>query len=178
MKMVVIGGTGLVGSKVVSALRARGHEAAAPSSRSGVNTLTGEGVVEALPGANVVIDVSNSSSFEDTAILAFFETSTRNLLAGAAATGVQHYVALSVVGTDRLAESGYFRARIAQETLIRESRRSLHDRSRHPVLRVPRRHCGRRNRWQGRTAGASILPADGRCRCGRECDAGCACRHR
>ena len=121
MKMVVIGGTGRIGANVVSNLRAQGHEAVAASPRSGVNTFTGEGVAEALAGANVVIDVSNSPSFEDAAVLAFFETSTRNLLAAAGAAGVRHYVALSVVGTARLVESGYFRARIAQETLIRES---------------------------------------------------------
>jgi uncharacterized protein YbjT (DUF2867 family) len=121
MKIVVIGGTGLVGSKVVRALQAQGHEAMAASPRSGVNTITGEGVEKALTDSNVVIDVSNSPSFEDTAVLAFFETSTRNLLAAAAAAGIQHYVALSVVGAGRLAQSGYFRARIAQERLIRES---------------------------------------------------------
>ena len=121
MKMVVIGGTGQIGSNVVSDLCALGHEAVAASPGSGVNTLTGEGVTAALTGANVVIDVSNAPSFEGTAALAYFETSTRNLLAAAAATGVQHYVALSVVGTDRLPESGYFRAKIAQETLIRDS---------------------------------------------------------
>jgi uncharacterized protein YbjT (DUF2867 family) len=121
MKMVVIGGTGRIGSHVVRDLQAQGQVAVAASPCTGVNTMTGEGVPEALTGADVVIDVSNSRSILDSAVLEFFETSTRNLLASAAATGVQHYVALSVVGTDRLAESGYFRAKIAQEQLIRES---------------------------------------------------------
>lgn len=121
MKMVVIGGTGRIGSHVVRDLQAQGQVAVAASLCTGVNTMTGEGIAEALTGADVVIDVSNSPSFADTAVLEFFETSTRNLLASAAATGVQHYVALSVVGIDRLAESGYFRAKIAQEQLIRES---------------------------------------------------------
>jgi uncharacterized protein YbjT (DUF2867 family) len=121
MKIVVIGGSGLVGSKLVSKLGEHGHEAVAASPDSGVNTLTGEGLKEALEGASVVIDVSNSPSFEDAAVMEFFKTSTGNLLAAEAAAGVGHHVALSVVGTDRLAESGYFRAKIAQETLIKES---------------------------------------------------------
>src|SRR5262245_21964762 len=118
MKIVVIGGSGLIGSKVVSRLREQGHEAVAASPKSGVNTLTGEGLADALADAAVVVDVSNSPSFEDAAVLAFFETSTRNLLAAEATAGVGHHVALSVVGTERLAESGYFRAKIAQEALI------------------------------------------------------------
>jgi len=121
MKLVIIGGTGLIGSKLVTALRDQGHEAVAAAPNTGVNTLTGEGLAEALRGASVVVDVSNSPSFEDTAVMAFFTTSTRNLLKYAAEAGVKHYVALSVVGTERLSESGYFRAKIAQETLIRES---------------------------------------------------------
>jgi uncharacterized protein YbjT (DUF2867 family) len=121
MKIVVIGGSGLVGSKLVSKLGEHGHEAVAASPDSGVNTLTGEGLKEALEGASVVIDVSNSPSFEDAAVMEFFKTSTGNLLAAEAVAGVGHHVALSVVGTDRLAESGYFRAKIAQETLIEES---------------------------------------------------------
>ncbi|WP_342052563.1 MULTISPECIES: SDR family oxidoreductase [unclassified Cupriavidus] len=121
MKIVVIGGTGLIGSKVVALLRARGHEAVAASPASGVNTLTGEGLAQALQGADVVVDVANSPSFEDKAVLAFFETSGRNLLAAEKTAGVKHHVALSVVGTDKLAESGYFRAKIAQEALIREA---------------------------------------------------------
>jgi uncharacterized protein YbjT (DUF2867 family) len=121
MKIVVIGGTGLIGSKLVNKLREHGHEAVAASPNSGVNTLTGEGLAEALKGAAVVVDVSNSPSWEDAAVLNFFETSTRNLLKYEAAAGVGHHVALSVVGTQRLAESGYFRAKIAQEKLIKES---------------------------------------------------------
>jgi uncharacterized protein YbjT (DUF2867 family) len=121
MKIVVIGGTGLIGSKLVDILRARGHEAVAASPNSGVNTLTGEGLDAALAGADVVVDVANSPSFADDAVLAFFTTSGRNLLAAAKKAGVKHHVALSVVGTERLAESGYFRAKIAQEELIRAS---------------------------------------------------------
>jgi uncharacterized protein YbjT (DUF2867 family) len=121
MKIVVIGGTGLIGSKVVSSLGEQGHEAVAASPSTGVNTLTGEGLAEVLSGADVVIDVSNSPSFEATAVLEFFETSTRTLLAAEAAAGVGHHVALSVVGTERLSENGYFRAKIAQEQLIEKS---------------------------------------------------------
>jgi uncharacterized protein YbjT (DUF2867 family) len=118
MKIVVIGGTGLIGSKVIAKLRDHGHEAV-PAAPPQVNTLTGEGLAEVLTGASVVVDVSNSPSFETAAVLNFFETSTRNLLAAEAAEGVRHHVALSVVGTERLQESGYFRAKIAQEKLIR-----------------------------------------------------------
>jgi uncharacterized protein YbjT (DUF2867 family) len=121
MKIVVIGGTGLVGSKLVSKLREHGHQAVAASPDTGVNTITGQGLAEALTGADVVVDVSNSQSFEDKAVLEFFQTSTGNILKAEAAAGVKHHVALSVVGTDRLSESGYFRAKIAQEKLIRES---------------------------------------------------------
>ena len=121
MKIVVIGGSGLIGSKLVNKLREHGHEAVAASPNSGVNTLTGEGLAEALKGASVVVDVSNSPSWEDAAALKFFETSTRNLLTYEAAAGVGHHVALSVVGTERLPESGYFRAKIAQEKLIKGS---------------------------------------------------------
>ncbi len=121
MKIVVIGGSGLIGSKVVQILRAAGHEVNAASPASGVNTITGEGLDAALAGAQVVLDVANSPSFEDKAVLEFFNTSGRNLLAAEARAGVQHHVALSVVGTDRLAESGYFRGKIAQEELIRNA---------------------------------------------------------
>ena len=127
MKIVVIGGTGLIGSKVVNILRQRGHEVVAASPSSGVNTLTGEGLAEALTGAQVVVDVANSPSFEDKPALDFFETSGRNLLAAEKAAGVKHHVALSVVGTDRLTGSGpgslsgYFRAKMAQENLIKAS---------------------------------------------------------
>ena len=121
MKIVVIGGSGLIGSKVVTRLRERGHEALAASPNSGVNTLTGQGLAAALDGASVVMDVSNSPSLEDAAVLEFFETSTRNLLSAEAAAGVGHHVALSVVGTERLQQSGYFRAKSAQEKLIENS---------------------------------------------------------
>ena len=121
MKIVVVGGSGLIGSRVVARLGAHGHQAVPASPNSGVNTLTGEGLAEVLKGASVVVDVSNSPAWEDAAVLTFFETSTRNLLTYEAAAGVGHHVALSVVGTDRLSESGYFRAKIAQEKLIKES---------------------------------------------------------
>jgi len=121
MRVVVIGGSGLIGSKVVSKLAAQGNEAVPASPNTGVNTLTGEGLAEALKGADVVVDVSNSPSFEDAAVLNFFETSTTNLLEAEAVAGVRHHVALSVVGTDRLSESGYMRAKIAQEKLIEQS---------------------------------------------------------
>src|SRR5438309_11126 len=121
MKIVVIGGTGLIGSKLVNKLREHGHEAIAASPNSGVNTLTGEGLAEVLKGASVAVDVSNSPSWEGTAVMNFFETSTRNLLAYEAAAGVGHHVALSVVGSERLLESGYFRAKVAQENLIKSS---------------------------------------------------------
>jgi uncharacterized protein YbjT (DUF2867 family) len=121
MKIVVIGGTGLIGSKLVNKLLAHGHEAVAASPNSGVNSVTGEGLAEVLKGASVVVDVSNSPSWEDSAVLKFFETSTRNLLTYEAAAEVGHHVALSVVGTQQMAESGYFRAKIAQEKLITES---------------------------------------------------------
>jgi uncharacterized protein YbjT (DUF2867 family) len=121
MKIVVIGGSGLIGSKLVNKLREHGHEAIAASPNSGVNTLTGEGLAEVLKGASVVVDVSNSPSWEEKAVMEFFTTSTRNLLTYEAAAGVGHHVALSVVGTERLSESGYFRAKIAQEQLIKAS---------------------------------------------------------
>jgi uncharacterized protein YbjT (DUF2867 family) len=121
MKIVVIGGSGLIGTKLVNKLREHGHEAVAASPNSGVNTVTGEGLAEVLKGASVVVDVSNAPDWEDTAVLKFFETSTRNLLASEAAAGVRHHVALSVVGSERMLESGYFRAKIAQENLIKSS---------------------------------------------------------
>ena len=121
MKIVVIGGTGLIGSKLVNKLRDQGHEAVAAAPNTGVNSVTAEGLAEVLKGASVVVDVSNSPSWEDAAVLKFFEASTRNLLTFEASAGVGHHVALSVVGTDDLAESGYFRAKIAQEKLIKES---------------------------------------------------------
>jgi len=121
MKIVVIGGTGLIGSKLINKLREHGHEALAAAPNTGVNTLTGEGLAEALNSASVVVDVSNSPLWDDAAVLKFFETSTRNLLTYEGTARVRHHVALSVVGTDRLSESGYFRAKIAQEKLIKES---------------------------------------------------------
>jgi len=121
MKIVVVGGTGLIGSKLVKMLREHGHEAVAASPNTGVNSVTGEGLADALKGASVVVDVTNSPSWEDAAVLKFFETSTRNLLANEAAAGVGHHVALSVVGTERLLESGFFRAKLAQENLIKAS---------------------------------------------------------
>lgn len=123
MKIVVIGGTGLIGSNVVRRLRAIGHETVAASPNTGVSTLTGQGLAEALRGAQVVVDVSNSPSFEDRAVMDFFQTSGHNLLAAEAAAGVGHHVALSVVGTDRLPDSGYFRAKVAQEALIKAAGR-------------------------------------------------------
>jgi uncharacterized protein YbjT (DUF2867 family) len=121
MKIVVIGGSGLIGSKLVSTLRSRGHEVLAASPDSGVNTITGEGLPAACAGAQVVVDVSNSPSFEDAAVLKFFETSTTHLLAAEARAGVGHHVALSIVGADRLPNSGYLRAKVAQENLIKAS---------------------------------------------------------
>jgi uncharacterized protein YbjT (DUF2867 family) len=120
MKIVVIGGTGLIGSKTVAILRQGGHEVVAGSPNSGVNTITGDGLKEAVAGAQVVIDLANSPSFEDKAVLEFFETSGRNLLAAEAAAGVRHHIALSIVGTDR-SDNGYFRAKVAQEKLIETS---------------------------------------------------------
>jgi uncharacterized protein YbjT (DUF2867 family) len=121
MKIVVVGGTGLIGSKVVAKLGEHGHDAVAASPNTGVNTLTGEGMIEVLDGADVVVDVSNAPSWEDDAVMEFFRTSTSNLLKAEAAAGVGHHVALSVVGTELLLESGYFRAKLAQEELIESS---------------------------------------------------------
>src|SRR5262245_10586104 len=136
MKIVVIGGTGLIGSKLVAKLRDHGHDAV-PAAPPQVNTLTGQGLAQVLSGADVVVDVSNSPSFEDAAVLNFFQTSTRNLLAAEAAEGVRHHVALSVVGTERLQESGYFRAKIAQEQLIRSEEHTSELQSlRHLVCRL------------------------------------------
>jgi len=120
-KIVVIGGSGLIGTKVVNNLRQRGHEVVAGSPSTGVNTITGEGLADALAGAQVVVDVANAPSWEDKAVLEFFETSGKNLLAAEVTAGVGHHVALSVVGTERLLASGYFRAKLAQETLIKAS---------------------------------------------------------
>ena len=128
MKIVVIGGSGLIGTKLVNNLRQHGHEVVAASRSSGVNTITGHGLAEALAGAQVVVDVANSPSFEDTAVLKFFETSGRNLLDAEVAAGVGHHVALSVVGIDRLPTSGYFRAKMAQEP-------------RKNLAAIPQSHC-------------------------------------
>ena len=122
MKIVVIGGSGLIGKKLVAMLRERGHEVTAASPSTGVNAVTGQGLAEALAGAHTVVDVANAPSWEDQAVLEFFEQSGRNLLAAEAAAGVRHHVALSVVGTDRLLASGYFRAKMAQENLIKAGR--------------------------------------------------------
>jgi uncharacterized protein YbjT (DUF2867 family) len=121
MRIVIIGGTGLIGSKVVAMLHERGHDAVTAAPETGVNTLTGDGLAQVLTGADVVVDVSNSPSFDGDAALAFFQTSTRNVLAAEAAAGVRHHVVLSVVGIERLADNGYFRAKLAQEALIRSS---------------------------------------------------------
>ena len=121
MKIVVVGGTGLIGSKVVAILRQGGHEVIPASPNTGINSITGEGLKEAMAGTQVVIDLANSPSFEDRAVLEFFETSGRNLLAAEAAAGVRHHVALSIVGTDRTPDNGYFRAKVAQEKLIEAS---------------------------------------------------------
>src|SRR5262245_17362375 len=118
MKIVVIGGTGLIGSKTIPILRQRGHDAIPASPNTGVNTITGEGLKEAIAATQVVIDLSNSPSFEDKAVLEFFQTSSRNLLAAEAAAGVRHHVALSIVGIERSPDNGYFRAKVAQEKLI------------------------------------------------------------
>src|SRR5258705_7185363 len=121
MKIVIIGGTGLIGSKLTNKLRQLGHEVTAAAPNTGVNTITGEGLAEAVEAAGTVVDVANSPSFEDKAVLEFFETSGRNLLAAEAKAGVKHHVALSVVGSDRLPDSGYLRAKMAQERLIKQS---------------------------------------------------------
>jgi uncharacterized protein YbjT (DUF2867 family) len=119
MKLVIIGGTGLIGSKLVANLKTQGHEAVAASPDTGVNTITGEGLAQALQGASVVVDVSNAPSFEEAAVMKFFTTSTRSVIAAAKDAGVKHYIALSVVGTDRIPDSPYLRAKNAQETLIK-----------------------------------------------------------
>ena len=121
MKIVVIGGTGLIGSKVVENLKQKGHEVIAAAPNTGVNTVTGEGLTDALAGAQVVVDVANSPSFEDRAAMEFFRTSGRNLIAAEVASGIKHHVALSVVGTERMQDSGYFRAKLAQEKLVKSS---------------------------------------------------------
>src|SRR5271166_1566491 len=166
MKIVVIGGSGLIGTKLVNNLRQHGHEVVAASPSSGVNTITGEGLAKALTGAQVVVDVANSPSWEDTAVLDFFETSGRNLAAAEAAAGVGHHVALSVVGTDRMLASGYFRAKMAQENLIKAVLDSLYDRACHPVFRIRGRHCpvGHRRTDRPASGGYDAAYRIGRCR--------------
>jgi uncharacterized protein YbjT (DUF2867 family) len=159
MKIVVIGGSGLIGTKLVKNLRQLGHEVVAASPASGVNTITGEGLAEALADTQVVVDVANSPSFEDAAVLKFFETSGRNLLAAEAAAGVGHHVALSVVGTDRLLQSGYFRAKMAQEDLIKASKVPLYNPSLDAVLRVPQRHRPIGHRWANGSLVACLCAA-------------------
>ena len=166
MKIVVIGGTGLIGSKTVAILRQGGHEVVAASPASGVNTITGEGLKEALAGAQVVIDLANSPSFEDKAVLEFFETSGRNLLAAEAAAGVGHHVALSIVGTDRTPDNGYFRAKVAQEKLIESLRHPLHHHPLDPIPGVPPRHRRFKCGWKQDQAFARPVPAH---RGGRRC---------
>ena len=146
MKIVVIGGSGLIGKKVVKDLRQRGRDVLAASPSSGVNTVTGEGLAEALAGAQVVVDVANAPSWEDQAVLEFFEKSGRNLLAAEAVAGVGHHVALSVVGTERLLASGYFRAKLAQENLIKASPIPYTIVRANAVLRVRRQHRPIRHR--------------------------------
>jgi hypothetical protein len=169
-KVVVIGGTGLIGSKLVARLAEQGHEAIPASPNSGVNTLTGEGLAEVLAGAQVVVDVSNSPSFEDKAALDFFTTSTGNLLGAENTAGVGHHVALSVVGTERLSESGYLRAKLAQEKLIQGIRHPLFDRARDPVLRIFQEHRRLRNRRKHGSPFARARPTH---RGGRCCQRGC-----
>jgi uncharacterized protein YbjT (DUF2867 family) len=156
MKIVVIGGTGLIGSKTVAILRQGGNEVVAASPKSGVNTITGEGVKEAVADAQVVIDLANSPSFEDKAVLEFFETSGRNLLAAEEAAGVRHHVALSIVGIDR-SDNGYFRAKVAQEKLIRTS--GIPDHPLDPVPGIPPRHRRLEYGWKQRQASARPVPA-------------------
>ena len=159
MKIVIIGGTGLIGAKLARNLRERGHEVLAAAPSSGVNSITREGLAQAMDGAEVVVDVANAPSWEDNAVLEFFETSSRNLLAAEAAAGVRHHVALSIVGSERLPECGYFRAKVAQENLIKSSQ-VPYTILRAAVLRVRRRHrrVGRQRRGNPPVAGA--VPAD------------------
>ena len=139
MKITIVGASGLIGTKLVELLTADGHDVVAASRDSGVDVLTGEGLADALAGADVLVDVVNSPSFEDEAVMKFFTTSTTNLAAAAKKAGVGHYVALSIVGVDGLPDSGYLRAKVAQEKMITESGSAVHDRARHAVRRVHRR---------------------------------------
>ena len=162
MKIVVIGGTGLIGSKLVSKLGAHGHEAIAASPDTGVNTLTGEGLGEALADASVVVDVSNAPSWEDAAVMEFFKTATGNLLAACAAAGVAHHVALSVVGTERLTKSGYFRAKLVEEQLIEDSGMPYSIVRATQFFEFMLRDRRRRDRRQHGPPAAGADPADGR----------------
>jgi uncharacterized protein YbjT (DUF2867 family) len=162
MKVVVIGGTGLIGSKLVRTLADQGHESVAASPNTGVNTLTGDGLAEVMDGAAVVIDVSNSPSFEAAAALEFFQTSTRNVLAAETAAGVGHHVALSVVGTERLLSSGDFRAQLAQEELIKSSPIPYSIAHVTQFFEVHEQHRPGRDRWRHCPADAGADPADGR----------------
>jgi uncharacterized protein YbjT (DUF2867 family) len=159
MKILVIGGTGLIGSKTVAILRQADHEVVAASPATGVNCMSGEGLSQAMAGTQVVIDLANSPCFEERAVLEFFETSGRNLLAAEAAAGVRHHVCLSIVGTDRMPDNGYFRAKLAQERLIEASGIPLHHHPLDSVPGVPRQHhCLRYGRRQGKAL-ARPLPA-------------------
>ena len=163
MKVVVIGGTGLIGTNLVARLAEHGHEAVPAAPSTGVNTLTGEGLKEVLQGADVVVDVSNSPSFADDDVMAFFRTSTGNLTEAAKEAGVGHYVALSVVGTDRQPDVGYFRAKVAQETADHGVGPAVLDRARDPVLRVRRRDRGHLDhRRRGAPAGCRRAADGGR----------------
>ena len=158
MKIIVIGGTGLIGSKTVPILRQGGHEVVAATPKSGVNTITGEGLKQALAGAQVVIDLANSPSFEDKAVLEFFQTSGRNLHAAEAAAGVGHHVALSIVGIDRT-DNGYFRAKVAQEKLIETSGIPYTIHPLDPVPGIPRRHRRFKCGWKQGQDFARFVPA-------------------
>jgi hypothetical protein len=172
MKIVVIGGTGLIGSKTVAILRKGNHEVLAASPQNGVNTITGEGLKQAMSGTEVVVDLANSPSFEDKAVLEFFETAGRNLLTAEAAAGVRHHVALSIVAVDRT-DNGYFRAKLAQEKLVEASGIPLHHRPRHAVSGISPRHRRFQCRWKRRQASALSVPADrGRRRCRQRCRCG------
>ena len=181
MKIVVIGGTGLIGSKTVTILRQRGHEIVAGSPQSGVNTITGEGLKEALAGAQVVIDLANSPSFEDKAVLEFFETSERNLLPAEASAGVGHHVALSIVAIDRT-DNGYFRAKVAQEKLIEASRIPYTIIRSTQFLEFLRGIADFKHGWKHSQNSARAVPAHrGGRRCRRRCRGGAraaAKRHR
>ena len=172
MKIVVIGGTGLIGSKTVPILRQGGHEVLAASPNTGVNTITGEGLAKALAGAQVVVDLANAPSWEDKAVLEFFETSGRNLLAAEAAAGVRHHVALSIVGTDRSPDNGYFRAKVAQEKLIEASGIPYTIIRSTQFMEFLAGIATSGTRWKHRQAFARPVPAH---RCGRRCCHRCRC---